>query len=210
MENIQAPEEVTKKKGGLNAATFVTLVRIALMPLIIFFYLSSFDGGKLIALILFVFAAATDFLDGWIARRFNQVTDMGKLLDPIADKLLTFLGFLLIFSDVTLLGTLYPIWVAISVFFIATARDYVINAVRKLAALKNKVLAATWHGKVKSAVQYVAISLAMFYAYYLNFMEVGDAFEVGLRISVWVGLGLATLLTVFSGASFILQYRRKG
>ena len=203
-----------KKKSWLNAATAVTLCRFALIPVIVFFYFStSFIGaGKLIAMILFIVAALTDFIDGWIARKFNQITDLGKLLDPIADKTLTFVGFLLVFSDVALIGVLYPIWFAFIVFFIATFRDFITNALRQFAALKNHVIAADIFAKIKSFLQFIGISLAMFYAFY--FIKDGvtpDIFyssEVMLRWATWVFLGASAILSVMSGISYITQYAK--
>ena len=203
-----------EKKSWLNAATSVTLVRFALIPVIVFFYLSgTFDliaAGKLIAMILFIVAALTDFVDGWIARKFNQITDLGKLLDPIADKTLTFVGFLLIFSDVNLLGTavLYPVWFAFLVFFIATFRDYITNALRQFAALKNHVIAADIYAKIKSFLQFIGISLAMFYAFYIVGLGNGGNFEVALRWATWVFLGASAILSIMSGISYITQYAK--
>jgi len=199
-----------KKKSWLNAATSVTLCRFALIPVIVFFYFStSFIGaGKLIAMILFVVAALTDFVDGWIARRFNQVTDLGKLLDPIADKTLTFVGFLLVFSDVALLGVLYPIWFAFIVFFIATFRDFIINALRQFAALKNHVIAAGIFAKIKSFLQFIGISLAMFYAFCVIGLGNGGTFEVVLRWVTLVFLGASAVLSIVSGIRYTTQYAR--
>jgi len=201
-----------EKKSWLNAATSVTLVRFMLIPVIVFFYFSGtydlIEYGKLIAMILFIVAALTDFVDGWIARKFNQITDLGKLLDPIADKTLTFVGFLLVFSDVTLLGTtlLYPVWFAFLVFFIATFRDYITNALRQFAALKNHVIAADIYAKIKSFLQFIGISLAMFYAFYVIALENGGDFEVALRWATWVFLGASAILSIMSGISYITQF----
>jgi len=198
-------------KRGLTVATYVTLMRFALMPVIVFFYFSTefIACGKLVAMILFLVAALTDFVDGWIARKFNQVTNLGKLLDPIADKLLTFLGFVLIFTDITLIGTLYPVWFAFIVFFIATLRDYITNLLRQLAATKNHVMAADWYAKIKSTVQYVGIALAMFYAYYyyaVCCISCGGTGETVLRCVVMSILGLSAILSVLSGLSYIKTY----
>ena len=220
---------VVKKVPWYNAANIVTFARFAFMPIIAVFYLLP-DGclggyGKLVALVLFVIAAATDFLDGWIARRFNLVTDMGKLLDPIADKTLTFLGFLLIFTDVALLGTLYPVWFAVVVFFVITLRDNLINAVRQLSALKGTAVAAGWVAKWKSTFHYIGISLAMFYAfasthlgyYGYNFMfgDVARTLAINpwrdnwspvIIWGVWVFLGISVLLSLISGVGYIVRY----
>jgi CDP-diacylglycerol--glycerol-3-phosphate 3-phosphatidyltransferase len=202
-----------KKKSWLNAATSVTLVRFALIPVIVLFYfLGHFDvliSGKLIAMILFIVAAFTDFLDGWIARKFNQITDLGKLLDPIADKTLTFVGFVLIFTDTNLLGVynLYPVWFAFIIFFIATFRDFITNALRQFAALKNHVIAADIYAKIKSFLQFIGISLAMFYAFYIVGLEnFGGTFESILRWATWIFLSASAVLSIMSGISYVTQF----
>jgi len=197
-----------QKKSWLNAATSVTLVRFALIPVIVFFYFSTsfISAGKLIAMILFIIAALTDLVDGWIARKFNQVTDLGKLLDPIADKTLTFVGFLLVFSDVALLDTLYPIWFAFIVFFIATFRDFIINALRQFAALKKHVIAADVFAKIKSFLQFVGISFAMFYAFYAIGLGNSGAFEAVLKWTTLVLLCASAILSIMSGISYVRKY----
>ena len=197
-----------QKKSWLNAAMCVTLSRFALIPIIVFFYFSTsfIEAGKLIAMILFIIAALTDLVDGWIARKFNQITDLGKLLDPIADKTLTFVGFLLVFSDVTLLGVLYPIWFAFIVFFIATFRDFITNALRQFAALKNHVIAADIFAKIKSFLQFIGISLAMFYAFYIVGLGNGGAFETVLKWGTWIFLATSAILSIMSGISYVTQY----
>ena len=203
-------EKQQRKTSWCNAANIITFMRFVFMPLIIVFYLlpdTAGGYGKLIAMILFAVAAFTDFLDGFIARRFNMVTDLGKLLDPIADKTLTFLGFLLIFTDVSLIGTLYPVWFAIVIFFIATLRDYITNALRQMAALKNKVMAADWAAKIKSTFQYIGISLAMFYAFALVSINMSGTLETVLK---WITCGfliISAVLSIISGISYIRTYR---
>jgi len=207
-------ETTTEKKQKLTVATYVTFSRFALMPIIAFFYFSTefIAYGKLIAMILFITAALTDFVDGFIARKFNQVSDLGKLLDPIADKLLTFMGFLLVFSDVTLIGdfgsTLYPIWFAFGVFFIATLRDYITNILRQLCALKNHVLAADWYSKIKSTVQYIGISFAMFYAFAMMNLDFTGAFEITIKVFAISLLSLSAILSIMSGISYIRTYAK--
>jgi len=201
-----------QKKSWLNAATAVTLCRFALIPVIVLFYfLGTFEilvSGKLIAMILFIIAALTDFIDGWIARKFNQITDLGKLLDPIADKTLTFVGFLLVFSDVSLLGALYPVWFAFIIFFIATFRDFITNALRQFAALKNHVIAADIYAKIKSFLQFIGISLAMFYAFYFFGVGSNETFEIVLRWAAWIFLSSSAILSIMSGISYITQYAK--
>ena len=214
-------------KEKITTATKITLSRIAILPIILFFYLSgtfinaSFFVlyGRLIALILFVIAAATDWLDGYIARKHNQVTDMGKMLDPIADKVLTLAGFLLIATDIELVSSFrpsgsflpMPIWFAVLALFIAFGRDIIINGLRFVAAEKGVKIAADKFGKAKSVAQYVAISLLMFY----GFASVNNFFginPVGTIVSIYeftslFALALATILTLVSAGNYLYQYR---
>jgi CDP-diacylglycerol--glycerol-3-phosphate 3-phosphatidyltransferase len=192
--------EQTKRK--ITLATYFTFARFALMPVIMFFYFTNFFAEtKLLAMSLFALAAFTDFIDGWIARKFNQVTDLGKLLDPIADKLLTFLGFALIFTDGALIPALYPVYFGVIVFFIATLRDYITNILRQLAALKNRVMAADWYSKIKSTVQYIGIICAMLYTY--------PTFQhLSLRIITITILSISALLSIASGISYLRTYAK--
>ena len=238
MDNIQTAHSFgsdtvipPKHPHPLNPANIITLTRFAFMPLIVFFYFSTdfFTYGKLVALVLFVIAYLTDFLDGFVARKYNLVTDLGKLLDPIADKLLTFLGFALIFTDTTLLGTLFPVWFAFLIFFVSTLRDYVINMLRQMIALRGQALAANSFSKIKSSVQYMAITLAMLYAFFYaftiaygswfypptagqvvtsdgHFFRYGECFETFLRASVLGLLSLSAILSIVSGAIYTRAY----
>ena len=188
-----------KQAHWLNPATIITLTRLVLLPVIAVLYLGDFfPTAKLIAMILFVVAALTDFFDGWVARKFNMVTDLGKILDPIVDKALTFLGFVLIFTDGALLGVLFPVWFVVMVFFIATVRDYYTNMLKQLAAKHSgKAMAADWYAKIKSSVQFVGIAVSMFYAYrVIN----------GLNIVAIIFLSLATLLSLLSAISYTRTY----
>ena len=203
-------ETQQRKTSWCNAANIITFTRFVFIPLIILFYLlpdSVTDGcGKLIAMILFAVAAFTDFLDGWIARRFNMVTDLGKLLDPIADKTLTMLGFLLIFTDMTLIGTLYPVWFAVTIFIVIILRDNLINAIRQLCALKGKAMAAGWVAKWKSTFQYIGISLAMFYGFALVSINMSGTLEAVLKWTTWGFLIISALLSILSGINYTRHF----
>lgn len=185
-----------KKTRTLNTATAITLSRLALLPVIAVLYIGNFYAtARLDAMILFLVAAITDFIDGWIARRFNMVTEFGKILDPIVDKALTFLGFVLIFTDPTLLGNLFPVWFVVVVFFVAVVRDYYTNMLKQLVAKNSgKALAADWFAKIKSSIQFIGIALAMLYAWRVLFN--------GLDIIILAFLSLATVLSLLSALSY--------
>lgn len=200
----------------MTTATKITIARIAFLPLILFFYLSAsfinepffILNGKLIALILFVVAATTDWLDGWVARKFNQISDMGKFLDPIADKMLTTLGFILVATDFDVVGELLPLWFAVLAVFVAVGRDIVINALRLIAVEKGVTIAADKSGKIKSAMQFVAISMLMFYAvdFVNGWLGLDLVFDIFGYVTLFA-LSLATVLSVYSGGHYLVKYK---
>jgi CDP-diacylglycerol--glycerol-3-phosphate 3-phosphatidyltransferase len=178
-----------------NIANIVTVVRILLAP--VFIYLLLFDNGhdtyvRYIAALLFVFAITTDSVDGLLARQRNLVTDLGKLIDPIADKVLT--GGALV--GLSILGEI-PWWITIVIL----VREIGITVFRFLA-LRDRVIAASWLGKLKTVIQAVAISFALF-----PFWQF-----VGHWIN-WVNavlIVLALALTVFSGIEYLWQAWKAG
>lgn len=134
----------------MTMATAITLVRILLVPLVIILMYQS--HGQVWAAGLFAVIAATDWLDGYIARRFDQVSDMGKFLDPLADKIL-------VMSVLVVLA----VQLKVDVFsvLILNIREFVIMGVRVLAANKGIVIAASQSAKWKTALQMVAIFLVL-------------------------------------------------
>ena len=137
----------------MTTANKITMVRILMIPFFIYFALQYDKTSLIIALVLFCLASVTDFLDGYIARKYNQVTDFGKFVDPLADKLLV-TAALLIFIE----KGIFPAWMV----FIVLAREFIITSLRNVAAAKGKVLAASWTGKVKTCVQIAGIIIDFF------------------------------------------------
>ena len=147
----------------MNLPNKLTLSRIILIPFMMFFYLASFIPygiGKIVALAIFIVAALTDLLDGKIARKYNLVTNLGKFMDPIADKVLTTAVFILLIAD----STIARPWGAIIVTIIV-AREFMVSALRLLAATKGKVLAADIWGKAKTMTQMIALPIFILLAY---------------------------------------------
>lgn len=134
----------------MTTANKITLVRIAMIPFFVVFALMDGVGYQIAALALFCIASFTDFLDGYIARKYNQVTDFGKFVDPLADKLLV-TAALVIFVGQGLMAS----WMV----FIILAREFIITSLRNVAAAKGQVMAAAWSGKVKTCVQIAGIIL---------------------------------------------------
>lgn len=187
----------------MNLPNKISMIRIFLIPFMVFFYLADFipsGYGKLVALIILVIASATDKLDGYIARKYNLITDMGKFLDPIADKLLVMSALILVIAD----GTI-PAPYGVLAGIVIIGRELIISAFRQVAAAKNFVMAADWWGKIKMVVQVISLPALFFLSFvYTN----GCVTDIGLftiEIINWVLLGLATLLTIVSGSNYIIK-----
>ena len=183
----------------MNLPNKLTLIRIIMIPVFVtVYYVNAIPYNYLLAAIIFVVAAFTDFLDGYIARKNNLVTDLGKFLDPIADKVLV--SSALIVMLVTPVGgaEILPSYCAVFVAVIL-ARELIISGFRMVAAAKGKVLAADKAGKLKTFTQDVAITVLL----------VAAEFQAGvytpLNITGLVALCIATLLTVISGTEAIVK-----
>ena len=159
----------------MTTANKITLTRICMIPFFIYFALQpmlsgdferaivNFPTNTIIALILFCVASFTDFLDGYVARKYNQVTDFGKFVDPLADKLLVTSALVLFVEQNAMAG-----WMVCVII----ARELIITSLRVVAANKGRVLAATWTGKVKTCVQIGGI--IAIYLYYIVIGAVGS------------------------------------
>jgi CDP-diacylglycerol--glycerol-3-phosphate 3-phosphatidyltransferase len=127
----------------MNLPNAITIFRVCLIPFFLYFY----ERNPYAALIIFVLASLSDFADGYIARRFNLVTNFGKLMDPLADKLLVTAAL------IVMAGSIIPVWAVV----LLIAREFYISGVRQLALEQSIVIAASWWAKVKTAVQMIMI-----------------------------------------------------
>jgi CDP-diacylglycerol--glycerol-3-phosphate 3-phosphatidyltransferase len=174
----------------VNLAIALTLVRIVLVPLVMVFLISSSRVHVLIAAAIFVAGSITDWLDGQIARRFNQVTRVGTLLDPVADKLLVAAALVsLVHID------LVPVWVAVVII----GRELAVTGLRGVAVSQGVVVPASGFGKAKTVSQYVAITVLI--------LEKGVPpeplpFHLVSRLCLWGAL----ILTVVSGADYFYRF----
>ncbi len=167
----------------------LTLGRILLVPILVVILLTEMDGRQFIGLGVFLLAALTDFLDGFLARRHRQVTRLGKLLDPAADKILTSAAF------ISLVGLdLAPAWIVV----VIVAREFAVSTLRSLAASQNMVLAAGVSGKVKTTAQIIAIALLIVSDQLGSFQKLAPA-------SLWVAL----VVTIYSGVEYFYLHGRK-
>ena len=188
----------------MNLPNKLSILRICLVPFIMFFYLAPFiPYGKIIAIALFIVAAVTDLFDGKIARKNGLVTDLGKLLDPIADKMLITCSLFLIVFDLTIA---HP-WgiIALTVLF---TRDCIVNGVRQIAATKGVAVAAEKSGKIKAILAYIYIPFFMFIAQ-LNISIVDfAAYDTVITIFYVIGyilLAAATIVTAWSAIDYPLK-----
>ena len=186
----------------MNLPNKLTVMRICLIPFVMFFYLASFIPhgiGKILALVIFIVAALTDLLDGKIARKYNLVTNLGKFLDPIADKILTSSVLFMIIAD----GTIPAPW-GVIVVSIIIAREFMVSALRLLAASKGTVLAADIWGKAKTMVQMIAIPVCMLIPFVVE-IAATSWLILTIQIVGWSLIGIATVLTVVSGANYLIK-----
>lgn len=145
--------------------------------------------------LLYIATALTDFLDGYLARRNNQVTTLGKFLDPIADKVCVLTGLAFIMEGNFIWGMPY---VAMICTIIIIARELIIGLFRQIAASKKFILAADIWGKAKTVITLAAIGTALF-------VPIGGSFGESTMWAAGIMLILATVLTVFSGVNYIVK-----
>jgi CDP-diacylglycerol--glycerol-3-phosphate 3-phosphatidyltransferase len=182
----------------MNLPNKISIARIALIPVFVaLYYLTMIPHNFLYATIVFAVAAFTDFLDGYIARKYNLVTDLGKFLDPIADKVLVLTAMLLMLTPVA--GGILPAVVGGIGVSIILARELIVSSFRMVAASKKVVIAADKLGKIKTISQDIALVLLLFSKAF-----VGKAFEI-----IWmVGYGLfifSVVMTLISGINYIVK-----
>ena len=169
----------------MTTATKITLARVALIPIyLVLMYLSGGEAGlwMLAALAVFIFASVTDFVDGYIARHYNQVSDFGKFLDPLADKLLT-LAAMCMFCQ---WGT-FPAWALMLVL----TREFAVSGLRMVAGPKGKVIAAGKSGKFKTASTMIGLCVWM-------------AFPQIAAIGTFV-MWVIVITTIYSGVEYFIQ-----
>ena len=207
----------------MNTPTKITFARIiAIVLMIITLFVLSVvpnwqtieiptTGINLVFLIIFVFfvlASFTDYLDGHLARKNNQVTDLGKFLDPVADKLL--INSLVIFLIAPSIfapyipGELHQVGFNVWCAIILVARDIVVDALRFIAANKGKVISANIFGKLKTVLEMVAIGVVLLNGFPFRYFDAG--WPAGLHIADFL-VYLCTLASLVSGIIYVVQNR---
>lgn len=188
----------------MNLPNKISICRILLIPIVMFFYLADFlPYGKAVALAIYVFAASTDFVDGMIARRTNQVTSLGKFLDESADKLLTTSILVMILSE----GVLNNLFCVIAVFSIL-ARDQIVGFIRRMAVQrKNLVVAADKLGKIKTIILDISLALIMFLSVNNSCMLLQGTFAQVYEVFTYVVFSLGLVMNLVSGINYVYKYR---
>ena len=200
----------------MNLPNRITLLRILLIPLVIFFYLADFiPYGKLVSFLLFVIAACTDFVDGKIARKRNLVTDLGKLLDPIADKCLVMASLLLIISwpingglPILASNPNYAGVIGIVGAIIILAREFIVSALWMIAATKNYVMMADKLGKIKATFQDVSIAGYILYAFLVTEFVLPATLNTVFALVLLILFGISVILTIVSGVNYFLKNKK--
>ena len=191
----------------MNLPNKLTLLRILIVPIIVIipffrvlnetilftidnsFSKTNFSLANLLVLVFFIIASVTDYLDGHLARKNNQITDFGKLMDPLADKILVVATLIVLLEW----GRMYG-WAIILI----VAREFLVTGIRQLGVAKGQVIAASYFGKAKTVTQMITIIYLLVFA--PNFNSVTGIIGFSLII-------LATLLTIASGLDYVIKNR---
>lgn len=186
----------------MNTPNKLTLLRVILVPAFVLFFYWKFPAHYLIATLVFVAAAITDAVDGHLARKNHQITDFGKFLDPLADKVLVVAALSCFLQQQKL---------NIVAFLLIVTREFMVSALRLVVAGKGTVVPAGFAGKLKTAFTMIALITAMVYcSFRLDFNAFGLNIPAGVYTGAEMFLSLlfwiATVLTVWSGAEYLVHY----
>ena len=179
-----------EKREIFNLPNTISMLRIGVIPVLFFLLLSPGKVMSLVIAILFIAAALTDLLDGYIARKYQIVTTMGKFLDPIADKLIVNTAMIMMIPISRI-----PAWIVA----IIVIRDFAVDGIRNIASSNGIVIQASPLGKRKTLCQIFAVSALMIHYPFIG----ADAHAVGMVI-----LYIALILTVVSGTEYFVKFYR--
>lgn len=191
----------------MNLPNKLTLLRILIVPIIVIipffrilnetilfaidnsFSKTTFSLANLLVLVFFIIASVTDYLDGHLARKNNQITDFGKLMDPLADKILVVATLIVLLEW----GRMYG-WAIILI----VAREFLVTGIRQLGVAKGRVIAASYFGKAKTVTQMITIIYLLVFA---------PGFSSATGIIGFILIIVATILTVASGLDYVIKNR---
>ncbi len=175
----------------MTTANMITVIRIIMVPFVLIILLTEMQNKEIIAFSIFVIAAITDSIDGYIARKFNQVSALGKFLDPLADKLLV---------SAALIALVYLQEVETWAAALIILREIFISAFRFYFLINHASFSASIPAKMKTTFQIVAISILILY----RKMPFADYFFILGTVMLYI----AIFLTLYSGAEYIMRYSR--
>lgn len=175
----------------MNTANKLTVLRVILVPVFMFFLLMESTWAHIVALVVFSLASLTDMLDGKIARKYNMITNFGKFMDPLADKMLTTAAFL-IFMQKGIIGS----WE----LMIILAREFMVSGVRLLAAGEGNVIAASFWGKFKTVSQMAAIIVTIVLMLSTRFIPEQAMMTIS-SILIWISI----VFTIISGVEYVVK-----
>ena len=188
----------------MNIANKLTLIRILLVPFFIFFMVYDTFQMRIASMLIFILASLTDTLDGYLARKYKTVTDFGKFMDPLADKLLVSAALI---SFVEIIELSIPAWMVITII----SREFIITGLRSIAATKNIIIPAALSGKFKTTLQMIAIITILFIlcinSLLVEFFKIDPQTIFLLRITPFILMFITTILTLISGLSYIFKYK---
>ncbi|AVN60650.1 CDP-diacylglycerol--glycerol-3-phosphate 3-phosphatidyltransferase [Mesoplasma entomophilum] len=197
------------QKQKLNLPNILTLIRLLLVPVVVMLVIANIyhwdknyifgENYKLtltmlFAGIVFIAASITDFLDGYLARKNNQVTDFGKFFDPIADKLLVNSTLILFASSIEII----PVWVTL----VLILRDIFVDFIRMILSSKNETLSAGIFGKLKTVFQMIGLSILFFISSFTFEMEVWQ------KQLVLIPMYIAVIFSLYSGLDYFFKARK--
>ena len=171
----------------MNLANKLTVLRMILVPIFLICAMINTATANVIALAIFVIASITDKLDGYIARSRNEITNFGKFMDPLADKLLVTCALILLVERGVIAA-----WVVVVII----AREFIVSGLRTLAASQGVVIAASNWGKLKTAIQMIAIIMGLLSLVYN---------PEWLNITTQVTIYLAAVITIISGVDYFVK-----
>jgi len=206
MQPIVAISYSISQSRPVNLPNAITVSRLFLTAGFVLFVAFDSTWGHVTALILFIIAAISDFVDGWLARKMNIVTPLGKLLDPLADKILVCSAFVFLTAE-----GLCPVWVTALII----GREFLVTGLRQIAIEAGQVLAADCLGKWKTAFQLSYIIAGMIRLTLDSMESVGALSPLHTLTTPWgegawllpISLGLAVGLTVISGWNYVWSSR---
>lgn len=180
----------------MNLANKITMTRICMIPLFMIAYLIKFPYHNLVACAIFALAAFTDGVDGYVARNYKMVTDFGKFIDPLADKLLIATALICFVEANEIAG-----YMAVLII----AREFIVTGLRTVAMSKGVVIAASMTGKIKTCIQIIAVICVFLFgqeAVYgdFNIVLFGNTYTPG-----YIAMFIATLYTIYSGIEYLAK-----